>query len=348
MAPAKKSGSPALNLLLAVAGLALFVYLVVSSGVTLDLIFQVGGGGFGLLVLISGVVILLDSVALYFAVAHAGQPGLGGVVQARLGGDAMQNALPGGVLLGEAFKAMTLRRRYGIPLWDGAAGLVTIKLGLGLSQATFIMFGLCLSYALLRARSAEILGFHGAHLVALALTVGMVVLMMPLFYLMIRGRSFQDLAAGLARLPLAPLKRLLQAQSARIATLDRSMAAVLKGNRGNLLRVYVFLLTGWFLCSLESYLLLHNLGAAPTFRSALVMESVGSLFRLIFFLVPSGIGGQDASFMALFRLYRLPAAAGGTFVLVKRVKELLWIGVGFVLILVSRRGTTALAPQEQP
>jgi len=167
--------------------------------------------------------------------------------------------------------------------------------------------------------------------------VGFQLVLLFLLAAVIRGRSFDALARRLGRLPLKTLRRWLDANTERVAALDDSCASVFKNNRRYLPATFTLLLTAWIVSSLESYVLLGALGFAPDLRTALAMESVGSMFRLLFCLVPSGIGGQDASFMALFRLFDLSRAAGGAFVLVKRAKELLWIGVGFLLVGQLRR-----------
>ena len=100
--------------------------------------------------------------------------------------------------------------------------------------------------------------------------------------------------------------------------------------------IHLCLFIGWVMYVGESWILLEAMGLEPTIRSAFAMESVGSLFRLIFFMVPSGIGGQDASFFALFKLYDYPLEQAGVFILVKRFKEVIWIGMGFLLILLFR------------
>jgi uncharacterized protein (TIRG00374 family) len=331
------------SVVLTAAGLGLFVYLVHGSGCTLAMLGGLGWQSFGLLVAVSAAVIALDTVAWYFAVRHVARPAALPLFGLRVAGDSLTNAVPGGVVLGETYKASLLRRWYGVSLSDNAASLLTVKFGLGFSQAIFVLAGIALCHGLLRDRSQELLGFAGAHYASAAMTLGFGLLMLLPLVAMLRGHPFSACANALARLPLARLRGWIEARRERIAYLDERCSAVLHRNRKNLAAVFLALLAGWLVSSLESYVLLAALGLGPTLRTAYVIESVGSMFRLIFFIVPSGIGGQDASLMALFKLYRLPASAAGIFVLVKRFKELLWIGTGFLLIVLFRR-----APGREP
>jgi uncharacterized protein (TIRG00374 family) len=326
-----------INLVSALACLVFFGYLVRTSGVTFDLIRGFGWTGFSLLLLISGGVILLDTMAWYFAVRHVVRPRFWPLFGLRIAGDSLSNALPGGVVLGETYKAVKLREQTGLTLAHNTATLLTVKLGLALTQAVFVLTGLALCYVPLRDRSLELFGFEGAHYVCLALTLGMAALVFFPLTLMFSGRSFSSVAGWLKKLPSRPLRAWLDRRASGIACLDEAGRSVLAGNHGHLALVFLFLLLGWFLSALETWVLLDFLGFDATLRTALVIESVGSMFRLVFFMVPSGIGGQDASFLALFQVYGLPSAAGGVFVLVKRFKELVWVGLGFLLVLVLRR-----------
>jgi uncharacterized protein (TIRG00374 family) len=331
---------PWLKILFATSGLAFFIYLVAASGISAETLSSVGWGGFGMLLAVSFAVILLDTGAWYFSLRHVTRPGLLDLLGMRLAGDSLTNALPGGVVLGEPFKAVMAQRRFGVSLADNAAGLMTVRFGLGITQSIFVLLGLLLIYPLLRDRSAEIFGFEGAQYVSFALMIGFQLLLLFLLATVFRGRSFGALARRLGRLPITSLRRWLAANAGRVAAFDDSCASVFKNNRRYLPATFGLLLASWLVSSLESYVLLGALGFAPDLKTALAVESVGSMFRLLFFLVPSGIGGQDASFMALFRLFDLSRAAGGAFVLVKRAKELLWIGVGFLLVLHLRRNAS--------
>jgi len=349
--PRAPSAGPARLLLqwaLALGGLAIFVYLVLSSGITLSLLERLGWQGFGLLILIAGGSQILDTIGWFYAVRHVVRPTATPFFAIRVAGDALTNALPGGVVLGETYKAALMRRLYGVSLADNAATLLTAKFGLAFSQAVFILGGLSLCHGVLRDRGPVVFGIQGAELIALALTVGFATLLgLPLFF-MARGHAFGGTLRAIGRLPIPPLRRAIERNQSRIASLDRACTQVLRGNRGNLLCAFVAYLGGWLIAVLESYVLLTMLGVSQSLRVAFVMESVGSIFRMIFFFVPSGIGAQDASYAALFKLYGFSSAPAGAFVLLKRCKELVWIGIGLVLLLCLRRTAPSVARQLAP
>jgi uncharacterized membrane protein YbhN (UPF0104 family) len=61
---------------------------------------------------------------------------------------------------------------------------------------------------------------------------------------------------------------------------------------------------------------------------------VRSLVRNVVFVVPAGLGIQDAGYAACFGALGVPEAAslGAAFVLLKRGKELFWIALGYGLL----------------
>jgi uncharacterized protein (TIRG00374 family) len=334
--------------LLALGGLGLFVYLVASSGITLEMLARVGWVGFGLVLALSLVAALADTTGWALALRHVARPTLGRLFGIRTGGDALTNSLPGGIVLGEPFKALALRRWLGVSLSDSAASQLTVKFGLGITQALFVLAGLILVYPLLRDRSVELFGFAGAHYIGLAVIAGFLAVMLLLLVAVLRGNSFGAIARAARRLPIRPLRRWLDRSTPKIAEVDASFSRVYAQNRRRLPAIFAVMTVGWLAGALESYVLLRALGQPVSFETAFAIESVGSMFRLLFFLVPSGIGGQDASLLALFRLFNLPKAAGGAFVLLKRVKELAWIGLGFILVAASRRRSESPAAAAAP
>lgn len=331
-----KPGIPWFKGALALSGLGFFLYLVLSSGISVEMISAVGWNGFVLLLAVSFGAILTDSLAWRLSLSHLGRPSLRRLLALRIGGDAMTNSLPGGLLLGEPFKALMLRRHNGIKLSDSAASLMTVKFGLGITQSLFVLFGLILITPLLRDRSAELFGFSGAHYVGLAVIAGFMAVLTLLLTAVLRGRSFSALAGALARLPSSWLRGRLHQSAHRFEAVDQSCSRVFTENRQQLPTIFGLLLAGWVFGGLETFVLLRALDQPVSLQTAMAIESVGSMFRLLFFLLPSGIGGQDASLLTLFKLFSLPRSSGGAFVLLKRFKELIWIGVGFVLVLAFR------------
>jgi len=60
-----------------------------------------------------------------------------------------------------------------------------------------------------------------------------------------------------------------------------------------------------------------------------------TLLRSVVFVIPSGLGIQDFGFLAFFKALAMQdyVVVGGAFVLLRRLKELLWYAAGYALFL---------------
>jgi len=86
----------------------------------------------------------------------------------------------------------------------------------------------------------------------------------------------------------------------------------------------------------EAFVILRLLGVDMTFTQVLAFEVVVSFVRSLAFMVPAGLGVQDAGYVAFLGAFSVPDAPtmGVAFVLIKRAKELLYVAVGFLFFLV--------------
>jgi hypothetical protein len=81
-----------------------------------------------------------------------------------------------------------------------------------------------------------------------------------------------------------------------------------------------------------------------SFATVLAFEPVVSFARSAAFFIPAGLGVQDAGYMAFLRNAAVPDAVNraAAFVLLKRFKELVWIAVGWTLLLLGQSRDRAL------
>ena len=66
------------------------------------------------------------------------------------------------------------------------------------------------------------------------------------------------------------------------------------------------------------------------------MRSVGNF-------APAGLGVQDAGYAVILQAMGLPGPTTAAFVLLKRGKELVWIAVGYALLMALRRPAADLS-----
>ena len=98
----------------------------------------------------------------------------------------------------------------------------------------------------------------------------------------------------------------------------------------------------WLCEASETFLLLRLFGFDVAWSDAIAIESVMSVLKALAFFVPAGLGVQDAGYAAFISSMSgmsgtgaLPLAAA--FALVKRARELCYMGLGYVLLFVRTR-----------
>ena len=124
--------------------------------------------------------------------------------------------------------------------------------------------------------------------------------------------------------------------------------------RGRLSAVFAIHFAIWFFGVLEVWTALRAMGQPVSYGTALVLESLGQAVRGAAFVVPGGIGVQEAGFVALCAVFGIPAPAAIALSLAKRFPEvvlglpglLVWQGLESRRILV-RRGVKRPLPDTE-
>ena len=109
--------------------------------------------------------------------------------------------------------------------------------------------------------------------------------------------------------------------------------------RGRLSAVFGIHFGIWFFGVLEVWIALRYLGHPVSYGTALVLESLGQAVRGAAFVVPGGIGVQEAGFVALCAVFGIPAPVAVALSLAKRFPEIV-LGLPGLLVwqgLESRR-----------
>jgi len=105
----------------------------------------------------------------------------------------------------------------------------------------------------------------------------------------------------------------------------------------------LFHLTAWLLGIAETWLILWLLGIPISWTTATVIEAFGTGIRFATFLIPGSLGAQEGGYVVTFVALGLRGADGVTFGLVRRFRELVWVGIGLLLFAAMRRGPVVAA-----
>jgi hypothetical protein len=252
----------------------------------------------------------------------------------RISTEAIGNSLPAGIAICETLKAILLKTRLAVPVSEAAANGLVSKFSLALSHGLFLLLGVTLAASKLEENSFHIIGQSGLQYLGFGVAALFLMMISLATVLILRGSLMTTLASALGKLPIDKLKNFLQAHAAKFHAVDKSFSAVAELQKRQMLLSVGFFFVGWFFASLEDYLIFWLLGTGVTYWQSLSIEAVVSVVRMIFFFIPSAIGMQDVTFLALMKSYDVPNsdAAAAAFIIIKRTKELGWVATGYALL----------------
>ena len=227
---------------------------------------------------------------------------------------------------GDAIKVWFLRPY--VPYRESVASVIVAKTTITLSQALFLLIGVTFALALavdsrlvtamLWLLLVELIGAGGFLLVQVA-------------GLMSRG------ARVLAR--FGKLQALAAAEN-----LDQTLQSFYRRQWRRFALSVGFHLLGWLMGVLETWLFLRVLQIPASLATAMVIEALGSAVRFATFFMPGSLGALEGANTAAFAALGFGAQAGLAFSVLRRLRQVVWIGLGG-LVLVLARGRARLAPE---
>ncbi len=249
------------------------------------------------------------------------------LLSTRLAGEAFNATTPTASVGGEAVKAWLLRPYA--PLTESLPSLIVAKTTITVSQALFLLLGIAVAWATLPSGSTLLRGMEWLLLIEV-LAAGGFVLVQVMGVMGGGGRMLHRLG-------------LLGAhdRSRALSQMDHALAHFYRNEPRRLLLSIGWHFAGWTLGVLEAYALLHLLHIPVSLSTAVVIEAFETGVGFAAFLVPARLGAFEAGHVAVFAALGLGAPAGLTFSLVRRLREAVWVGVGFLALATLRSSAAA-------
>ncbi len=318
------------------AGLLLLRVLSQGDGAEVQaLLARVGLAGGVLLLLPQLVAISIESYAWKLTFHAAGaRPRWRSLLRVRIATEALAQSLPAGVAFAESIKPALLARHAGLTVDQSVAGMAARKVLLLLSQCAYVVALAGLGFAALEAASMRVVGAPhlGVVTIGVGLTLGLGGIAAAL--LLRQSTLSRGVLELLSRLPSTKLRARLAGHSAAFHATDGALSSLFRAPPRRFILPLAGFGAAWLVEALETWLILWLLGAPVGFATAGGIEVVLSLVRNIVFVVPAGLGVQDFGYAACFTGFGLPegASLAAAFILLKRSKELFWIGVGYATL----------------
>ena len=245
---------------------------------------------------------------------------------ARVAGEAVNVMTAVAPVGGDAVKVWLLRPH--VPYRESVASVIIAKTTITLSQTLFLLLGVAVALAL----SVD------ARLVAAMLWLLLAELVGAGGFLLVQVTGL--LGRGARRLArFGKLKAIASAEN-----LDQTLQSFYRRQWRRFSLSMGFHLLGWLMGVFETWLFLKVLHVPASLATAVVIETLGSAVRFATFFMPGSLGALEGANAAAFAALGFGAQAGLAFSLLRRLRQVVWIGLG-VLVLLVARGRALLAPE---
>jgi hypothetical protein len=322
------------GLVAALLGLILFAYTVRQTGLQpiAEGLRRVGAG-FLIILLLSGLRFWVRARAWTLATDRPSDLPVRDTFAAFVAGDALGNLTPLGLFASEPAKAAFVRSR--VTLLSAFSGIAVENLLYTLTVALVIAAG---TAALLSLFPVP----RGLQAAALAALLGVLVVVAAGAIVLARQiRLVSGALAWLERRNRAPAR--LVARLARLRELEDQIYGFAGRHPERLLPILALETSFHALGVAEVWVTLSLLAGAdaPTLLTTFVLESVNRTVMVAFKFVPLRLGVDEAGTEALTRTLGLTTGVGVTMAIVRKVRMLVWAGVGVGVLV--RRGLVRTA-----
>ncbi len=123
----------------------------------------------------------------------------------------------------------------------------------------------------------------------------------------------------------------------QLDTIDQQIAALHRQTPAFFVSSVLLELACRVLSALEIFFILLVLMPSPSFPDCVLILAFTSLFANLLFFLPLQLGGREGGFLMSSTALGLSASAGIFVALIVRLRELLWVGIGLLLIKIEKK-----------
>ena len=239
----------------------------------------------------------------------------------RLAGESVNTIVPFAYFAGEPVKAYFLKK-HNVSMVDGMASVVISRAIMTMAQIVFVMIGVF--FLLLK------LNVSGSRLVS---SIAIILLGIPIIMLIVFIQKQGLFAILLRLLQIFRIKiRYIAEREERLRELDKNIYLFYSHNKKKALYSFIYYFLGWVSGMIEIFLILYLLGIPADMVSACIIESLSTAAKGVTSFIPGSIGGQEGGIIAIFMSLKLSAGVALTFGILRRLRELIWIGAGLFVL----------------
>lgn len=278
---------------------------------------------FVLICLPYGLTMAVDTLGWRYAFAGTPPPYLR-MLAARTAGEALNIVTALGSVGGEVVKVWLLRPA--VPYDESVPSVVIAKTTSTIAQTLFLLLGLIVAVTMVTVDARVI----GSMLVLLAVEA-----------LLVGGFLATQLTGLVGRAGRLLAWSGLISETSHAERLDANLRLFYRYRWRRFLLSITCHLCGWILGVLETMVMLFVLDVPARADTAAVIETLGSGVRFATFLVPGSLGVLEGAYTGIFAALGFGASVGLAFSLVRRARQIVWIGVGLLVLVAARAQATS-------
>jgi len=240
----------------------------------------------------------------------------------RWAGEAINVLTPTAYVGGEPVKAYILRR-YDVPLQDGLASVVVGKTVMTMAQVVFLICGIVAATNYFSPNSYLILTVSIAVVTSIPLVYG--------FFAWQKKGLFTSISNLLHRFNFK--FDFLIKNKEKIESLDGKIRYFYRYRKKRFYLSLMYYFLAWMAGLLEVYTILFLMGYEITFLQALTIESIVQLVKSCSFFIPGSLGVVEGGGILIFTSLGLSAEVGMAYSIFRRLRELIWAGMGLVILM---------------
>lgn len=248
-------------------------------------------------------------------------------------GESLAQINPTNVIAGDALKAVLLKRKN-VPYKDSIVSLTISRFLVMLSALAIIMIGAYLFFDLLKLK---------ANAASLAAVIAILfALLVFLIYRLGTGKGILAPAVGALRLieKRFPGSERIVRSMEKLKEVDAELIDFYKTKKINFIAAFLLSFCHWLMGAMEFYVILYFLGLEASFLSCIAIEVGVMVFKGLGAFVPGQIGIEEYASKMMLEFVNVPGAGVWiTVSILRRARQLFWIGVGFIAFLLIVRNT---------
>ena len=240
----------------------------------------------------------------------------------RIIGETLNAVIPFSASLGgEPIKAELLKRKHGIALAEGYASILIVHTTFWISLNLFVISGI-----LVTLKTLPLTPILWNSVLVFLITLGLVAALLII-----------GLHLGIFKHVHAIGDKwkwwgsLSQDRNQQFLKLDHQIKKFYTVNPKQFFLSIFSNFLGWFTGSFEVYYVAKILGLSIGFAEAWLLEALIQMLRIITFFIPSSVGAQEGGIVLIFSQFGFANPVSLAFALIRRLREILWIGLGLFL-----------------